>query len=94
MAAPELTHGFVIDKEKCNGQLACMRACSTHAIRVREGKAQLLPHLCIDCGACLRVCPSGAIHPATRTLAEIDTYRYKVALPSPILLVLFVVNEC
>lgn len=85
MIAPELIHGFIIDTQKCKGRLACMRVCSTEAIRVREGKAQLLPHLCIDCGACLRVCPSGAIRATTRSLAEIDKYRYKVALPSPIL---------
>jgi len=82
---PELTHGFIIDSQKCNGRLACMRICPTKAIRVREGKAQLLPDLCIDCGACLRACPSGAIHATTRSFAEIDKYRYKVALPSPIL---------
>ena len=85
MPAPELNHGFFIDPQTCSGQLACMRVCPTRAIRVREGKAQLLPDLCIDCGACLRVCPSGAIHATTRSLADIGRYQYKVALPSPVL---------
>jgi Na+-translocating ferredoxin:NAD+ oxidoreductase RNF subunit RnfB len=85
MPAPEQSHGFVIDAQACRGRLACMRSCPTHAIRVREGKAQLLPDLCIDCGSCLRACPSGAIHATTRSLAELDRYRCKVALPSPVL---------
>lgn len=82
---PESTHGFTIDEERCNGRLACMRACPTQAIRVRNGKAKLLPRLCIDCGSCLRVCPSGAIQATTRPFAEIDRFKYKVAVPSPVL---------
>lgn len=82
---PELTHGFRIDGQKCQGHLACMRTCPTEAIRVKDGKARLLPELCIDCGSCLRVCPSGAIQATTRSLAEIDKFRYKVAVPSPVL---------
>jgi len=81
----ELTHGFKIDEEKCSGHLACMRACPTQAIRVRDGKARLLPELCIDCGSCLSVCPSGAIQATTRSFAEIGEFKYKVAVPSPAL---------
>ena len=62
-----------------------MRICPTQAIRVRAGKAQLLPELCIDCGSCLRACHSGAIHATTRSVAELGKYRYKVALLSPVL---------
>ena len=62
-----------------------MRACPTQAIRVKDGKARVLPELCIDCGLCLRVCPSGAIQATTRSFAEIDKFRYKVAVPSPVL---------
>jgi iron only hydrogenase large subunit-like protein len=82
---PELTHGFKIDRDKCNGRLACMRACPTQAIRVREGKARVIPHLCIDCGLCLTACPSGAIRAETRSFAEFDKFKYKVAVPSPVL---------
>jgi Na+-translocating ferredoxin:NAD+ oxidoreductase RNF subunit RnfB len=85
MPEHELNHGFSIDAQACHGRLACMRICPTQAIRVRDGKAQLLPELCIDCGACLRACRSGAIHATTRSFAELDKYRYKVALPSPVL---------
>lgn len=62
-----------------------MRSCPTHAIRVKDGKARLLPELCIDCGYCLKVCPSGAIQATTRSFAEIDKFKYKVAVPSPVL---------
>lgn len=82
---PKPRHSFRIDEERCAGCLTCMRACSTHAIRVKDGKAKLLPRLCIDCGCCLSVCPTGAIRPTTRSFAEIDKFKYKVAVPSPVL---------
>ncbi len=85
MPVPEFTHGFKIDEEKCDGRLACMRACPTQAIRVKGGKARLLPALCIDCGACLTVCPRGAIQATTRSFAELDSFKYKVAVPTPVL---------
>ena len=62
-----------------------MRACPTSAIRVKGGKARLLPELCIDCGSCLPVCPSGAIQATTRSFAEFNKFKYKVAVPSPVL---------
>jgi NAD-dependent dihydropyrimidine dehydrogenase PreA subunit len=75
----------MIDRDRCDGHLACMRACPTQAIRVRDGKASLLPRLCIDCGECLKACPSGAIRATTRSFAELDKFKYKVAVPSPVL---------
>ena len=82
---PESTHGFEIDEQKCDGCLACLRTCPTQAIRVKDGKARLLPELCIDCGSCLPACPSGVIQATTRSFAEIDKFTYKVAVPSPVL---------
>jgi hypothetical protein len=62
-----------------------MRTCPTQAIRVRNGKAHVTPSLCIDCGLCLTACPSGAIRAETRSFAELDKFKYKVAVPSPVL---------
>jgi len=82
---PEESHSFIIDHDLCQGKLACMRVCPTQAIRVKAGKAEVLSELCIDCGSCLRACPSGAISATTRPLKEVWDFKYKVAVPSPVL---------
>jgi Na+-translocating ferredoxin:NAD+ oxidoreductase RNF subunit RnfB len=81
----EHAHGFSIQEEACDGCLACMRACPTYAIRVKQDKARVLSELCVDCGSCLRACSRGAITATTRTLEEIGHFAYKVAVPSPVL---------
>lgn len=81
----EFIHGFKIDHAKCSGMLSCMRVCPTHAIRVKNGKARVLSELCIDCGSCLKACPSGAISATTHSLKEEWKFRYKVVIPSPVL---------
>jgi len=85
----ELKHGFKINTERCHGRMQCMRACPTHAIRVKNGKAGLIPELCIDCGSCLGACPTGAISATTITFAELDRFKYKVAVCSPALFTQF-----
>ena len=85
----ELTHGFRIIPDKCDGCMACMRACPTHAIRVKKGKATVLPELCIDCGSCLAACPTGAITATTITFAELDRFKFKVAVATPALFTQF-----
>ncbi len=85
----ELKHGFRIDADKCRGRMRCMRTCPTRAIRVKNGKAQLLPELCIDCGSCLISCPSGAIGATTLSFAELDRFQFKVAVASPALFAQF-----
>lgn len=85
----ELTHGFRIIPEACNGCMSCMRACPTRAIRVKRGRATVIPELCIDCGSCLGVCATGAITATTITFAELDRFKYKVAVASPALFTQF-----
>lgn len=45
-------------KEGCNN---CIDACSTKAIKSAGEKIEVNPHLCLGCGACTTVCPTGAI---------------------------------
>lgn len=85
----ELTHGFRIIPEKCDGCMACMRACPTRAVRVKKGTARVIPELCIDCGSCLGVCATGAITATTITFAELDRFKFKVAVASPALFTQF-----
>jgi iron only hydrogenase large subunit-like protein len=78
-------HAHKVVLEKCRGHMTCMRHCPTQAIRVRGGKAVISEELCVDCGTCISVCPSGAIVPITDPPAEISRFRYKVVVPSPVL---------
>ena len=79
-------HSIKIDLEKCIGCTHCMKACPTKAIRVRENKkAKIIDWKCVDCGECLRVCPYDAIVPITTSSSDLEKFKYKVALPSPVL---------
>ncbi|KPL01178.1 MAG: hypothetical protein AMJ91_01075 [candidate division Zixibacteria bacterium SM23_73_3] len=62
-----------------------MRHCPTQAIRVRGGKAVISEDLCVDCGTCISVCPSGAIVPITDPVEGISHFKCKVVVPSPVL---------
>ena len=46
------------NKEGCSN---CIDACSTKAIKSAGEKIEVNPHLCLGCGACTTVCPTGAI---------------------------------
>jgi iron only hydrogenase large subunit-like protein len=78
-------HAFKVVTEKCRGHMTCMRRCPTQAIRVRNGKAVINEELCVDCGNCISVCPSGAIVPIVDMIAEFANFKYKVVVPSPVL---------
>ncbi len=78
-------HAHKVDMDKCRGHMTCMRHCPTQAIRVRGGKAVVSEELCVDCGTCISVCPSGAIVPITDLVAELSYFKYKVIVPSPVL---------
>ncbi|MBU1024253.1 4Fe-4S binding protein, partial [bacterium] len=78
----DFVHSLEIIPENCCGRLSCMRVCPTQAIRVRNGKAQLDPVLCIDCGECIVACPEQAIKSRTDSISDINRFSYKVAIPS------------
>jgi iron only hydrogenase large subunit-like protein len=88
MKMPEASrfHSIKIDEKKCIGCVTCMRACPTKAIRVKIHQTAAINYeKCIDCGECLRVCPHNAVVPMTTSSTDLERYKYKVALPSPVL---------
>jgi Fe-S-cluster-containing hydrogenase component 2 len=78
-------HSVRVVPERCNGRMACLRACPSEAIRVRRGKAEIFEDRCIDCGECARACPHGGIVPQTSSFTEFSRFRHTVALISPVL---------
>ena len=80
---PEYFHSVTLDKEACRGCITCVKRCPTEAIRVRDGKAQIIKERCIDCGECIRVCPHHAKHAVTDPLSAIEQFKYKIVLPPP-----------
>lgn len=79
----EYFHSVTLDKDACRGCITCVKRCPTEAIRVRDGKAQIIKERCIDCGECIRVCPHHAKHAVTDPLSAIEKFKYKVVLPPP-----------
>ena len=71
--------------DKCVGCTNCIKRCPTEAIRVREGKAQIISERCIDCGECIRVCPHHAKKAQHDPFELLKDFTYTVALPAPAL---------
>ncbi|MDR0326171.1 MAG: 4Fe-4S binding protein [Oscillospiraceae bacterium] len=78
-----MTHSVTLDSEKCKGCTVCVRQCPTEAIRVRGGRALIMPGRCIDCGRCILDCPHHAKQAVCDPLERMKDYPYTVALPAP-----------
>jgi ferredoxin len=62
-----------IDKDKCDGCGICVQACHEGAIRLVDGKAELVSDIyCDGLGDCLKPCPAGAISLITRRADDYD----------------------
>jgi ferredoxin len=62
-----------IDREKCNGCGKCVAACHEGAIRLVDGKAELVGEIyCDGLGACVGDCPTDAITVEVREAAAFD----------------------
>ena len=85
MLEDRIYHSIKIDEQHCIGCVTCMKACPTKAVRVQKRQAIINYDRCIDCGECLRVCPSNAVVSLTTSAADLSRFKYKVALPSPVL---------
>ncbi len=76
---------MVLEYKKCRGCTTCVKNCPTEAIRVRSGKATILPNRCIDCGTCIRACPHKAVKSVSDHFGALRNYRYTIAIPDPAL---------
>lgn len=78
-----MRHSVVLEYIKCRGCTTCIKNCPTEAIRVRRGKATILPNRCIDCGTCIRVCPHNAVKSVPDDFNVLQNFQYNVAIPDP-----------
>jgi len=75
----------ILDPERCNGCVSCMKRCPTEAIRVRGGKAVIRYELCMGCGECVKACPTNAKKECYDSFDGIKDFAYTICLPSPAL---------
>lgn len=80
-----MRHSVTLDLKKCRGCTTCIKSCPTEAIRVRSGKATILPNRCIDCGTCFQVCPHQAVQSAHSDFYMLQRFQYNIAVPDPAL---------
>ena len=73
-------HALKIDEDTCIGCSRCMKICPTEALRVRDGKAVLIPDRCVDCGNCFKVCPTRSIFVEQDDFEAIFNFPVRVAL--------------
>ena len=83
MAPTKYYHSVQLNNDKCQGCVSCVKLCPTEAIRVRNGKAEILADRCIDCGACASGCPYHAFSVKTDMLEGLARYVYNIVLPAP-----------
>ena len=79
----EYKHSVLLDESKCTGCTTCLKHCPTEAIRIKDGKAVINPARCIDCGECIRNCPHKAKRAVCSKLADMERFKWKIALPAP-----------
>lgn len=68
-------------RNRRSGCTQCIDVCSTQAISSAGDRIQVEPHLCMGCGACATVCPSGALryqYPTPAALGERVRHGLKV----------------
>ncbi|WP_026894022.1 [Fe-Fe] hydrogenase large subunit C-terminal domain-containing protein [Clostridiisalibacter paucivorans] len=76
-------HSVILKDDLCIGCTNCIKGCPTEAIRVRNEKAKIIESKCIDCGECIRRCPEHAKDSVSDSIDELDSFKYKIALPAP-----------
>ncbi|PLV60052.1 [Fe-Fe] hydrogenase large subunit C-terminal domain-containing protein [Thermotoga sp. KOL6] len=62
---------ILTNPDKCVRCMSCVRACEVNSNIVEESHVDIVPQMCIVCGACIEVCPEGA----RSYLKQIDIFR-------------------
>ena len=78
-------HSVLLDESRCTGCTTCIRHCPTEAIRIKNGRAVIQSAKCIDCGECIRHCSNNAKQAVSDKLSDMDSFKWKIALPAPTL---------
>jgi iron only hydrogenase large subunit-like protein len=47
-------------QNECHDCYKCIRHCPSKAIKIKDGRASVIPELCVACGICVKICPAGA----------------------------------
>ncbi len=78
-------HSQIILQDRCNGDMKCVRACPTQALRYRNNKVIFYDDLCVDCGECINVCKEKAIVPVMDEISDFNKFKFNIAIPSRVL---------
>jgi len=74
---------FKVNKSKCAGCGACLRACPHGAIKIGEdGKAFIDQNKCKKCGKCQEVCPFNAIEEISEKEDKENIKQSKTSAPA------------
>ncbi|MFH0867278.1 MAG: [Fe-Fe] hydrogenase large subunit C-terminal domain-containing protein [Bacteroidota bacterium] len=77
-------HSHIIIPERCTGRMKCIKSCPSQALRLRHGKLTFFDDLCVDCGACINICPENVFVPVIDEIDNFEKFKFKIALPSRI----------
>ena len=62
--------------------MKCIKTCPTQALRYRHNGITFFDNLCVDCGACINVCPEQVFVPVIDEISDFGKFEFKIVIPS------------
>ena len=78
-------HSHIILHENCMSRMKCLKTCPSQALRIKNNSIIFYDDLCVDCGACINICPEGVFVPVVDEIDDFEKFKFKIAIPSRIL---------